>query len=107
MDTDHLQGREPWFWVYADRTLHLQVQACADGYVTGENEANARLIASAPELLAALQRQIANIEAWLETGIAADPEESRSIYEQMKIAAYKAVCLMPPQHQGPATRPLA
>ena len=44
-------GIEPWFWVSASRTLHLQVSACDDGYVLGENEANARLIAAAPELL--------------------------------------------------------
>jgi hypothetical protein len=50
MGTGHLEGREPWFWVSADRTLHLQVAACPDGYVAGENEANARLIADAPRL---------------------------------------------------------
>ena len=50
MGKDHLQGREPWFWVSADRTLHLQVAACPDGFVRGENEANARLIAAAPLL---------------------------------------------------------
>jgi len=49
------EGREPWFWVSADRTLHLQVAPCPDGYVAGENEANARLIAAAPELLEALR----------------------------------------------------
>jgi hypothetical protein len=54
MGTEHLGGREPWFWVFAERTLHLQVKACSDGFVRGENEANARLIAAAPELLAAL-----------------------------------------------------
>jgi hypothetical protein len=55
MGTGHLEGREPWFWVSADRTLHLQVAACPDGYVASENEANARLIAAAPELLEALR----------------------------------------------------
>ena len=54
MGTGHLEGREPWFRVSADRTLHLQVAACPDGYVAGENEANARLIAAAPDLLEAL-----------------------------------------------------
>lgn len=34
-------------------------------------------------LLAALQRQVDNIERWLETDIPASPEESKSIYEQM------------------------
>jgi hypothetical protein len=34
-------------------TLFLEVAPCADGYVPGQNEANARLIAAAPELLSA------------------------------------------------------
>lgn len=34
-------------------------------------------------LTAALERQRANIERWLETGEAANPEESKSIYEQI------------------------
>lgn len=38
------------------------------------------------DLVLALERQIANIEHWLETDIPATPEESRSIYEQMKSA---------------------
>lgn len=54
MGTDHLHGDEPWFWVSAERTLHLRVAACPDGFVVGENEANARLIAAAPDLLEAL-----------------------------------------------------
>ena len=53
--TEPGQGREPWFWVSASRTLHLRVYACPDGFVIGENEANARLIAAAPDLLAALK----------------------------------------------------
>jgi hypothetical protein len=63
MGTGHLEGREPWFWVSADRTLHLQVAACPDGYVVSENEANARLIAAAPDLLAALQKFITVMES--------------------------------------------
>ena len=55
MGTDHLKGHEPWFWVSAESTLHLRVHACPDGYVIGQNEANARLIAAAPDLLEALQ----------------------------------------------------
>jgi len=42
------------FRVYGDTTLWLDVVADSDGFVFGENEANARLIAAAPELLEAL-----------------------------------------------------
>ena len=38
------------------------------------------------DMLAALERMIANIERWLKTGEAATPEESKSIYEQMVAA---------------------
>lgn len=51
---------EPWFWVSADATLHLRVAACPAGYRLGENEANAKLIAAAPDLLEALIRCEAN-----------------------------------------------
>ena len=37
-------------------------------------------------LVEALTRQIGNIERWRETGISAGPEESKSIYDQMKAA---------------------
>ncbi len=72
MGTGHLEGREPWFWVSADRTLHLQVAACPDGYVAGENEANARLIAAAPELLEACIYLVQGIEACGLTGVYLD-----------------------------------
>ena len=62
MGKDHLEGREPWFWVTARTTLHLRVSACADGYVVGENAANARLIAAAPELLAELRHLVRLME---------------------------------------------
>ena len=61
-----------------------------------ELRANARLIAAAPDLLAALVRQLENIDVWLNTGAASGPEESRSIYEQMRAAADKARGLMSP-----------
>jgi len=51
---------------------------------------NANLIAAAPNLLAACKRQIANIERWLETGVPASAEESKSIYDQMVAAVAKA-----------------
>lgn len=37
-------------------------------------------------LVAALKRQVANIERWLETGEPASKEESHAIYDQMKAA---------------------
>ena len=49
-------------------------------------EATKRLIEAAPRMLAALQRQHANIERWLETGEPAGPDESREIAEQIKAA---------------------
>jgi hypothetical protein len=64
MGKDHLSGREPWFWISAETTLHLQVMACADGYVRGENEANARLISAAPDLLEALRTAIQMLVEW-------------------------------------------
>lgn len=42
------------------------------------------------DLLAALRRQLANIERWLDSGVVATPKESKSIYEQMKAAVAKA-----------------
>jgi len=62
MGTEHLRGQEPWFYIYAEHTLHLRVVACSDGYIRGENEANARLIAAAPELLESLQALLAEYQ---------------------------------------------
>ena len=41
-------------------------------------------------LEAALKRQVDNVERWMETGVPADAEESRSIYEQMVSALREA-----------------
>lgn len=41
------------------------------------------------EVRAALRRQVANIERWRETGIAASPYESREIYEGLRAALAK------------------
>lgn len=49
------------------------------------------------DMLAALERVIANVERWLETGEAATPDESKSIYEQM-VAARDAA--LQEQEQG-------
>ena len=53
--------------------------------------ADAALIAAAPKMLAALQRQAANVDRWLETDIPATAEESRSIVEQMNTAIAAAL----------------
>ncbi len=46
---------EPAYRVSAERTLSLTVSPCHDGFVQGENKANAHLIAAAPELYEALE----------------------------------------------------
>jgi len=45
--------------VEAFRTLDVVLTPCPDGYAPGENEANARLIAAAPCLLARLESMAA------------------------------------------------
>lgn len=54
---------EGFFWVSAERTLHLMVAPCPEGFVFGENEANARIIAAAPELLEACKLALEQINA--------------------------------------------
>jgi hypothetical protein len=46
---------EPWFRVHGAHTLLLEIRPDPDGYMTGVNAANARLIAAAPDLLATLE----------------------------------------------------
>lgn len=51
-------------------------------YIREAREHHARIAT----LEAALQRQVENVERWIATGIPADAEESRPIYEQMVCA---------------------
>jgi hypothetical protein len=52
---------------------------------------NKRLIAAAPLMLKALKRQQANIKRWLETGIPASAEESKSISDEIDAAIEAAL----------------
>lgn len=47
---------------------------------------SARFHSERIEMHAAIFRQVENIEHWIETGIPANEEESRSIYEQLCMA---------------------
>lgn len=53
---------EAAYRITAESTLHLYITPCADGYVPGANEANARLIAAAPDLLAACRAVMAGTD---------------------------------------------
>jgi hypothetical protein len=68
----------------------IAVVGNAEANCQDEWEANARLIAAAPDMLAALQRQSENIKRWLNTGIPAGPAESKSISDQIDAAIAKA-----------------
>ena len=50
---------------------------------------------AAPELLKAIVAIVYNIEQWLETGIPADPNASKKLYDDAKEAIKKAVALVP------------
>ncbi len=75
-------GGEPIFLISAESTLFLRVQACADGFVFGQNEANAYLIAAAPDLLAACVAMLAAHDGDIEQLVAA--------HDAMKAAVAKA-----------------
>jgi hypothetical protein len=64
--------------------------ASTRSWVKEQHEANARLVAAAPDLLEAAKSQVANIERWLDTGVAATPGESKYIYDALKAAIDKA-----------------
>ena len=55
-----------------------------------EVHANACLLAAAPTMYAALKRQQENIRRWIDTGIAASPEESRAISDAIDAALAEA-----------------
>ena len=57
-------------------------------------DANRRLKAAAPVMLAALQRQHVNILSWLETGEPAGPEESKSIADEIEAAIIAATAVV-------------
>ncbi len=64
---------EPAFRVSGDSTLFLTVSPCSDGFVPGQNRANAHLIAAAPDLLAACESVVINLdrlcEVWGSEGV--------------------------------------
>ena len=64
--------------------------ASTRSWIKEQHDANARLVAAAPELLAACKLQVANIEQWLETGVPASADESQQIYNALKAAIAKA-----------------
>ena len=59
------KNEEPWFRVYGSHTLFLTVRADCDGYVKGANEANARLISAAPDLLTACEVSLYPLSCYL------------------------------------------
>lgn len=74
---------------------HCSSQVCkmsADGFeeMSPRNIADLKLISAAPDMLSALKRMVNQFESFMETGIAATPEESKSIHEQMTAAIAKA-----------------
>lgn len=57
LQPDNDGEQEPSFRIEGESTLFLIVTPCSDGFVFGQNEANARLIAASPDLLAACECQ--------------------------------------------------
>lgn len=56
----------------------------------GDARTRAQLISAAPELMAATEAMLKNLDCWLETGIPAGPAESKRLYDMMLDAATKA-----------------
>ena len=59
--------------------------------MTVEQKNDLKLIASAPELLEALQAITNNLENWVETGEVLDAKESKALYDNAKKAINKAI----------------
>lgn len=57
------EGGPPVYRIEAATTLFLTVAPCSDGYVPGQNAANAYLIAAAPDLLAVCEAILPGIES--------------------------------------------
>ena len=74
-------------------------------HIAERDEANAILMAASLTMLAALQRQHANIQQWLAGGPAAGPEESREIAEQIQHAIEEATMLASPTIRFAADKP--
>lgn len=70
------EGGNPWYRIEADTTLFLTVSECSDGYISGQNEANAYLIAAAPDLLAACMKLVE----------AADCQSMNQVYDATELA---------------------
>jgi len=64
--------------------------ASTRSWIKEQHDANARLVAAAPDLFKACKRQVVNIEQWLETGVPASADESQQIYNALKAAIAKA-----------------
>lgn len=76
--------------IHVDNGLPI-IEGGNDAPPPEEAIANMHAIAAVPAMYAALDRQIRNIEHWMETGEAAGPEESKSIYEQLVAARNTAL----------------
>lgn len=92
IDIEDRDGRPDGAIVTKDGTIVCHIVGYLDSC---GNLDNAHAIAAVPPMYAALDRQIKNIEHWLETGEAAGPEESRSIYEQLVAARDAALGKLP------------
>jgi hypothetical protein len=83
LDIDNSDGRPSGAVISAEGSIICEIRGYLDSC---GNLDNANAIVAVPLMYAALDRQIRNIEHWMETGEAAGPEESKSIYEQLVAA---------------------